>query len=71
MNTYRVDTTLKEDGTITLNNLPFQAGDSVEIVIVPRSAHLNKNGQHPLRGKVIHYHNPIDPVAEADWDALQ
>ena len=71
MDTYRVDRTLTEDGTITLDNLPFQAGDSVEIIIVPRSVPLNENGNHPLRGKVIHYNNPADPVAETDWEALQ
>lgn len=25
---------------------------------------------HPLRGKVVHYDNPYEPVALEDWEAL-
>ena len=24
----------------------------------------------PLRGKVVRYHNPYEPVAASDWEAL-
>ena len=26
--------------------------------------------EHPLRGKVIHYDDPYEPVAAKDWEAL-
>ncbi|MCF3576511.1 hypothetical protein [Planktothrix agardhii] len=26
--------------------------------------------EHPLRGKVIHYDDPYEPVAVEDWEAL-
>jgi hypothetical protein len=26
--------------------------------------------EHPLRGKVIHYEDPYEPVAVEDWEAL-
>jgi len=71
MSTFRLDTTLTQDGTLILSDLPFQAGDPVEIIIVPRkTASAVKNG-YSLRGKVIRYDNPTEPVAQDDWEALR
>jgi hypothetical protein len=71
MSTFRLDTTLTQDGTLTLSDLPFQAGDPVEIIIFPRkSPSAAKNG-YSLRGKVIRYDNPTEPVAQDDWEALR
>lgn len=69
METFRVDTTLTKDGTLTLSDLPFQAGDSVEVIIVPRTAASDVQNRHSLRGKVIQYENPTEPVAQEDWEA--
>lgn len=71
MDTFRLDTTLTKDGTLTLNDLPFQAGDSVEVIIVPRASASAEQNAYPLRGKVIHYDNPTAPVAQEDWEALR
>lgn len=71
METFRLDTTLTQDGTLTLRDLPFQAGDSVEVIIVPRVAASAEQSAYPLRGKVLHYDNPTAPVAQEDWEALQ
>ena len=37
MNTYKIQTVLTEDGTVLLKELPFQAGDAVEIIILEQS----------------------------------
>ncbi|HJY82734.1 MAG TPA: hypothetical protein VKK81_16825 [Candidatus Binatia bacterium] len=71
MDAFRLDTKLTQDGTLTLNDLPFQAGDAVEVIIVPRAAAAPKQNARPLRGKVLHYDNPTAPVAQEDWEALQ
>ena len=73
MSTFRVDATLTEDGKITLDDLPFQAGDSVEIIIVPRANQPTEKHPYrsPLEGKVIYYDGPTDPIAQEDWEALQ
>ena len=71
MNTFRLDTTLTQDGTLTLSDLPFQAGDSVEIIIVPRKSASAAQTGYSLRGKVIRYDNPTEPVAQEDWEALR
>ena len=71
MSTYRVDATLTENGKITLDDLPFRAGDSVEIIIVTRSGQPTEKQSSPLQGKVIYYDKPTEPVAQTDWEALQ
>ena len=71
MSVHHVETTLTQDGTLTLRDLPFQAGDAVEVIIVPRAAASAEQNAYPLRGKVLHYDNPTAPVAQDDWEALQ
>jgi hypothetical protein len=71
MDTFRLDTTLTQDGTLTLKDIPFQAGDSVEVIIVPRSDSSDAQNGHSLRGKVIRYENPTEPVAQEEWEALR
>ena len=36
MNAHHVETTLTHNGTLTLRDLPFHAGDVVEVIILPR-----------------------------------
>ena len=71
MDAFRLDTNLTHDGTLTLNDLPFQAGDAVEVIIVPRVATTPTQHASPLRGKVLQYDDPTAPVAQEDWGALQ
>ncbi len=71
MKTYRVETTVSNDGTLTIEALPFQAGDKVEVIV--RSCEgKQKNGPgYPLRGQPIRYIEPFESVAEDAWDALK
>jgi hypothetical protein len=71
MNAHRVETTLNQDGTLTLSDLPFQAGDAVEVIILPRPSRPNGQNHYPLRGKPIEYDAPTEPVAQEEWDALR
>ena len=71
METFRLDTTLTQDGTLTLSNLPFQAGDVVAVIIVPRAAASAEQHGYPFRGKVIRYDNPTAPNAQDGWEALR
>ena len=68
---HRVETTLQQDGTLTLDRLPFQAGRSVEVIILPVAKNPKVADPYPLRGIPIHYDRPCDPVAEEDWDAMR
>jgi hypothetical protein len=68
---HRVETTLQQDGTLTLEHLPFRAGQAVEVIVLPQALGSLSGNQYPLRGKVVRYDQPTDPVAEGDWEALQ
>jgi hypothetical protein len=69
MNTHHVEVTLAQDGKLTLDELPFRAGETVEVII--RARRSKPNGKYPLRGQPIKHVGPTDPVAQTDWDAIQ
>ena len=69
MQDYRVSTEVSRDGSLTLEGLPFRAGDKVEVSI--RSRERGEGGRYPLRGKPIQYSDPFGSVAEEDWLALK
>lgn len=80
MNAHKIKIILTEDGTLTLRDLPFHAGDTVEVIILE-----NKTLQHQVAPKPqleqnrypLHntqpyqYDNPTEPVALEDWEVLQ
>ncbi|MBS3030357.1 MAG: hypothetical protein HCA25_25870 [Dolichospermum sp. DET50] len=71
MNAHKIETALTEDGTLLLQGLPFHAGDVMEVIILqPQSAQhqiksleTQNTNLYPLRGKVIRYDDPTEPVA--------
>jgi hypothetical protein len=67
---HRSETVLTEDGKLLINNLPFRAGQSVEVIVLP-TAPPPVPGDHSLKGTVLRYDRPNDPVAVEDWDALK
>jgi len=66
---HRIETVLSEDGKLSLDHLPFRAGQAVEVIVLPLSQPIAAS--HPLQGSVLRYDRPTDPVAQADWGALQ
>jgi len=71
MNVHRIETILDQDGTLNLVDLPFHAGDAVEVIILPRRQKPAGQKSYPFHGTRIKYVNPTDPVAEKDWAALR
>jgi len=69
MQAYRTETTLSQDGKLTVKGLPFRKGDRVEVIILTRKSQASSK-RYPLRGKPFKYEKPFDSVAEEDWDAL-
>jgi hypothetical protein len=65
---HRIETVLTEDGKLLLDHLPFQAGQTVEVIVVPLSHATVPNST--LRGTILRYDQPTAPVAEDDWSAL-
>jgi hypothetical protein len=70
MKAYRVEKEIAADGVLQLDALPFLAGERVEIIILARE---ETEKTHPIsvRGKVLEYADPTEPVAEEEWDAMR
>ncbi|WP_448573851.1 hypothetical protein [Trichothermofontia sp.] len=77
MNAYKLAAMLIEDGTLLLKDLPFQAGDAVDIIILeqpkkpPETPH--QTTEYPLQGKQPYrYDDPFEPAVPAeDWEVLK
>ena len=68
---HRIETTLRQDGTLTLEHLPFRAGQVVEVIILAQPSSPGPDTPYPLRGTPIRYDRPTEPVAVEDWEALR
>ncbi len=71
MEAHRIETTLMQDGTLVLDNLPFQAGEVVEVIILAQPARAIGHIPYALRGTPVRYDQPTEPVANGDWEAAQ
>ncbi|MDZ8052696.1 MAG: hypothetical protein RMX68_015950 [Aulosira sp. ZfuVER01] len=80
MNAHKVEVVLSEDGTLTLQGLPFHAGDAVEVIILEtktpqqQAQHLPQSGTNPYslhNTQPYRYDDPTEPVALEDWEVLQ
>ncbi len=66
---HRVERTLNQDSKLMLDNLPFHAGETVEIIILSQSTHTQRQHSYPLRGTTLRYDRPTERTAQAEWDA--
>nr|VFJ66507.1 MAG: hypothetical protein BECKFM1743C_GA0114222_104274 [Candidatus Kentron sp. FM]VFJ68361.1 MAG: hypothetical protein BECKFM1743A_GA0114220_104715 [Candidatus Kentron sp. FM]VFK17214.1 MAG: hypothetical protein BECKFM1743B_GA0114221_104674 [Candidatus Kentron sp. FM] len=71
MKAYAYEHTVKKNGMLTLKNLPFNIGEKIEVIIIPRPKSNSKEKRYPFWRKPITYPNPTAPVAEADWEIYQ
>jgi hypothetical protein len=69
MQAYRQETVIQHDGTLTLHDLPLQAGEKVEVIIIVQSPPARSPDAYPLRGTPITYVDPTESVANSDWEA--
>jgi len=69
MQAYRQETIVQRDGTLTLRDLPLQAGEKVEVIIIVQSPPTRSQNPYPLRGTPLTYIDPTEPVADTDWEA--
>ena len=66
MQAYRLEVKVQQGGLLTLSNLPLQAGEEVEVIILVRSPQAKAKNLYPLRGLPLTYINPTEPVAQSD-----
>lgn len=66
MQAYRQETTIQRDGTLTLRDLPLQAGATVEVIILVLPAPAPSQQAYPLRGTPITYRDPTEPIGASE-----
>lgn len=71
MQAYKTEITLEQDGSLTLHSLPFRAGERVEIIFLSHSPSADTPKTYPLPGTAYRYDDPLEPVAEADWESAR
>jgi hypothetical protein len=67
----RIEARLEQDGTLTLKDLPFQAGEVVEVTITAKGDTASPKRRQRLRGTPVSYTAPFEPVAADDWESLR
>jgi hypothetical protein len=71
MQAYAYELTSGKKGTLTLRDLPFNVGEKIEVIIIPRSSRQLDEERYLFWAKPIIYLKPTDLVAEEDWEVLQ
>lgn len=77
MQTFSTTGKIGSDGHLHID-IPTQLPEGeVSILVVvenstaPHPAPPTHQHPYPLRGKVIHYNDPTEPVAEDEWDVMK
>ncbi|MDB9313905.1 hypothetical protein PN462_12400 [Spirulina sp. CS-785/01] len=70
MNAHKIQATINENGQLLLTDLPFQAGDTVEVIILEHPALNPDTNPYPLKNKQpYHYDDPFEPAISPDeWE---
>ena len=71
MNAHRIETTLSQDRTLTLLDLPFKPGASIEVIILETLKSDDDAFRYPLRGTPYRFDSPFEPVAAGEWEAAK
>jgi hypothetical protein len=67
MSVHVTETTVDPPGRVVLDHLPFRPGEKVDVVL--RSHDEAARSSVDLRGSVLRYERPFDPVADEDREA--
>jgi hypothetical protein len=69
MRAYSIEKVVADNGTLQLEALPFLPGELVEVIVLVRKTKPARI--RALKGSVIKYEQPLEPVSAEDWDALR
>ena len=59
----RIDAIVEEHGKLVLENLPFELGQAVEVLVQSRTTRTPSEPNGTLCGSVLEYRDPCEPVA--------
>jgi hypothetical protein len=66
MSAITVTATVRPDGSLTVEKLPFAPGQVVEVVVRPAADDPAEGGKYPLRGTPGYYIDPFEPACDPD-----
>ena len=70
MQAHRIEATVQSNGKIVLENLPFDEGEAVEVIVLETKVK-KEAAEILLHGTLLKYENPFEPVAVEDWEVLK
>jgi len=71
MQTYRTEKLMPENGILSLDALPFQPPDVVEVIVRLHEERKSSKDLYPSRCKILRYDDPAEPVAQNEWEVLK
>ena len=69
MQAFRTETRVQTDGNLTLRSLPFPPGEVVEVIVLASPKERASQTKDSLRGSVLRYDRPTDPVDDDEWES--
>ncbi len=60
MEAVRIETTIQPNGRVTLNDLPFEDGTQVEIIVLDTNGKGKPPTVNPLKGTLLKYEDPFE-----------
>jgi hypothetical protein len=67
MQSYRIETTVSEKGTLVIKDVPFSAGEHVEVIVREMDSSPPSDSRYSLRGTPYKLQQPFDSVAEKEY----
>lgn len=72
MEAVRIEAIVQPNGKVILNDLPFEEGKQVEIIVLDANGKETVPRSNPLKGSVLRYVDPFEPAAPIeDWEVLR
>lgn len=72
MHAHKTEAVVTENGKLILENLPFNKGEFVEVIILENGTSSSEFKNYSLAKKVIKYDEPLEPATDIqDWEVLQ
>jgi len=72
MKAYRTVKKISSRGGLLLEALPFEEGETVEVIVLAPAPEEQPSKASPvsLKGKILEYIDPFEPVSDQDWEVL-
>ena len=73
MQAYKTEAEVGGDGRVTIEGLPFEEGERVEVIVLRADVQgdAGERNLYPLRGLPVEYDDPFGSAAGDEWEAAR